>query len=194
MLYTYYVEQEILQNGDGLGSMEFFILALIGRAGLKSLYEFRKQAGLEPGGIRSAMKVLENNHFIFRAEPGKRRRRDLALTAAGSEHLERSWPGCLRDYHDGDAVLRAAFVAWVMGGPGTAATYLNHIGESRRERAQQMKNEAEHLKKSHSGPLSSYAWMRVSHEVHRRGAESTAFLAMSRFLEEYFNNHARKST
>jgi DNA-binding MarR family transcriptional regulator len=166
--------------------MEFFILALIGRVGLKSLYELRQQAGLEPGGIRSAMKTLENAELISRTAPGKRRRRDLTLTSTGRAVLEGSWPGCLREYPDADAVLRAAFVAWVMGSPGAAAAYLNHVGRSRREKMQQMKYDEEHLKRSQTGPLSSYAWMRISHEVHRRGAESEAFLSMSGSIAERF--------
>jgi len=184
------MERNSPESGNGLGAMEFFILALVGRVGLKSLYELRQQAGLEPGGIRSAMKTLETRELISRTDPGKRRRRDLTLTSAGSALLERSWPDCLREYPDSDAALRAAFVAWVMGSPVAAGLYLNDIGKSRREKAQQMKYEEEHLKRSQTGPLSSYAWMRISHEVHRRGAESEAFLAMSGFIEERFKPDA----
>lgn len=170
--------------------MEFFILALVGRIGLKSLYELRQNAGLEPGAIRSAMKTLESLRLVSRTVPGKRRRRELALTADGSDVLERSWQQCLRDYPDPEAVLRAAFVAWVMGSPAAAAAYLNHMGQSRRERAQQMKHEEEYLNRSKPEPLSGYAWMRASHEVHRRGAESEAFLLMSGFIEERFTPDA----
>jgi DNA-binding MarR family transcriptional regulator len=184
------MRQKFATYGEGLGAMEYFVLALIGRIGLKSLYELRQQAGLEPGGIRSAMKTLETGKLISRTDPGKRRRRELTVTSAGNAIIERSWQGCLRDYSDADAVLRAALVAWIMGSPVAAASYLNHIGESRWERAQQMKQEEEHLKRSQSGPLSSYAWMRISHEVHRRGTESEAFLSMSGFIEEHFSNDA----
>ena len=179
--------------GVGPGAMEFFILALVGRIGLKSLYELRQQAGLEPGGIRSAMKTLETGKLISRTDPGKRRRRDLTVTSAGDALLEHSWESCLRDYSDADAVLRAAFVAWMIGEPAAAAEYLNRIGQSRLQRAQEMKYEEEHLKRSKTGPLSSYAWMRISHEVHRRGAESEAFLSMSGFIEEQFSNDARNA-
>ena len=178
---------------ENLGAMEFFILSLIGRAGLKSLYELRQRAGLEPGGIRSAMKTLENEELISRTDPGKRRRRELALTAAGSAVLEHRWPDCLREYPDADAILRSAFVAWVMGNPAAAAGYLNQVGQSRREKTDQMKHEEEHLKRSQTGPLSSYAWMRISHEVHRRGAEGEAFLSMGGFIEERFSKHVQNA-
>jgi len=166
--------------------MEFFILALIDRVGLKSLYDFRQQAGLEPGGIRSAMKTLEEKQLVSRSEPGKRRRRELSATAGGNAFLDSAWRSCLRDYPDADAVLRAAFVAWVMETPAAAAGYLNHMSQSRREGAQNMKSEADHLKSSQMEPLSSYGWMRASNEAHRRGAEGEAFLSMSRFIEEHF--------
>jgi DNA-binding MarR family transcriptional regulator len=170
--------------------MEFFILTLVGRVGLRSLYELRRRAGLEPGGIRSAMKSLETERLILRTDPGKRRRRNLALTAAGSAVLEHSWTYCLREYPGADAVLRAAFVGWVMGGPSAAASYLERMGASCREKAQQNFNESEHLKSLKSEPLSSYAWMRFSNEAHRRSAESVAFLSMSRFIEESFSKNA----
>jgi DNA-binding MarR family transcriptional regulator len=179
---------------DDLGAMEFFILALVGKIGLGSLYELRQQAGLEPGSIRSAMKALEEKRFISRTGPGKRGRRALALTSAGSAFLEHSWQSSLREYADADAILRAAFVAWIMADPPAAAAYLEGIGQSRRERAQQMKKQQEHLKNSQMGPLSAYAWMRVSHEVHRRIAESEAFLSMSGFIEECFASNAAKGT
>jgi DNA-binding MarR family transcriptional regulator len=193
MLYTGCVRQEPKIDGGDLGAMEFFILALVGRIGLKSLYELRQQASLEPGAIISAMKMLENNGLVSRADPGKRRRRDLSLTAAGSALLERSWQACLREYPDADAVLRAAVVAWVMGSPAAAAFYLRDIGRSRREKVQRVKYEEEHLKSSQTGPLSSYGWMRISHEVHRRSAESDAFLSMSGFIEEHFSKHAHNA-
>ena len=71
--------------------MEFFILALIARMGLTSLYDIRESAGLQPGGIRFSLDQLEKRGWITRSEPGRRRRRDLALTADGRELLERSW-------------------------------------------------------------------------------------------------------
>jgi DNA-binding MarR family transcriptional regulator len=183
MCYYHFMDGENLN----LGAMEFFILALVGKAGLKSLYELRKQAGLEPGGIRSAMDALEERELISRSGPGKRRRRELALTDTGNLLLEENWQHCLREYPEGDAVLRAAFVAWVMAGPLATAVYMNDVGQSRRERAQQMNQEAELMKNSKMEPLSGYAWMRISNEAHRQSAESEAFLSMSGSIQEYLS-------
>jgi|SRR6185437_6277910 len=185
------MDEQILNLGMTMGPMEFFLLALVGKVGLKSLYDLRQQAGLEPGGIRSAMKTLEDNRLVSRSDPGKRRRRDLVVTALGRAFLDRSWQHCLRKYPDGEAVLRSAMVAWVMDGPGAAATYLVDVSHSRLQGAQQMNKDAQHLKNSQNGPLSGYVWMRISNEAHRRGAESEAFQSISRFLfEEYFDKNA----
>jgi DNA-binding MarR family transcriptional regulator len=164
------------------GAMEFFILALIEKVGLTSLYAFRERAGLQPGGIRFSLDRLEGWGWISRAEMGRRRRRDLALTTAGREVLERSWADCLQDYADGESILRSAFVAWVMAGTECSADYLKRTGESRRGKAEEAKLEAEHRDQSQKDPLSAYGWMRVLSEAHRREAESQAFLSISQSL------------
>ena len=64
--------------------MEIFILALIDKAGLTSLYAFQQQAGLQPGGIRSTLERLEQRSLIERAESSARQRRDYSLTLEGS--------------------------------------------------------------------------------------------------------------
>jgi DNA-binding MarR family transcriptional regulator len=113
---------------EELGAMGFFILALIGRMRLTSLYAFRQDAALEPGGIRSAMEHLEKKELITRTEPGRRKRRDLALTPAGREVVERYWTKCLRDFADAESVLRAACVVQIMDCPEYAAEYLKEPG------------------------------------------------------------------
>jgi len=177
-----------------LGAMEYFILTLIGRLGLTSLYSFKEEAGLEPGSIRPALNRLEEKGLITRMEPGQRRRRNLALTSAGHGVLDSSWMSCVHDHVDAESVMRSTFVAWSQGGPSVAADYLRQIGESRRDKAEQKMNEATYLERSQTRPLSSYAWMRISQEAHRRKAESEAFLSMSRSIQERFCKHANNTT
>ncbi len=177
-------------NAHGLGPMEYFILALIGRLELRSLYAIRQEVGLEPGGIRSALKHLVDGNLITRADEGKRRRRDMALTQVGTNVLASSWRDCLLMKVDAESVLRAAFVAWLMDGPRAAAGYLHSVGEMRQEEAKRMNYESDHLEHSKKGPASSFSWMRTSLEAHRRQAESEAFLSMSGSIEECFRNDA----
>jgi hypothetical protein len=184
------VKQEINIMSHDPGPMELFILALIGRMKLGSLYSLKQEVGLEPGGIRSALKHLIDGDLIKRADEGKRRRRDMALTSVGFDVLTGSWRNCLRVEGDSESVLRAAFVAWIMESPRAAAGYLHEVGEARQEMAEEMSWESEHLKRSQKGPASGYLWMRASLEAHRRKAESEAFLSMSRSIEERFKNDA----
>jgi len=169
-----------------LSAMEYFILALVGRMELTSLYAFKEEAGLEPGGIRPALNRLEKGGLLTRTEPRERRRRDMALTPSGYEVLNGSWTKCVRHHAEAESVIRSAFVALVQGGPAAAADYLLHVGESHRDSAEQKMNDVKYLERSKPSPLSSYAWMRASHEAHRRKADSEAFLSMSRSIRERF--------
>lgn len=184
------VERDATSRKHNRGPMEFFILALIGRLGLGSLYELKQEVGLQPGGIRSALKLLVDANLIVRADEGKRRRRDMALTQDGVSVLADSWRDCLLMEMDSESVLRAAFVAWMMEGPRSAAGYLRGVGKVRQEMAEPMNYESDYLERSQKGPASSYSWMRVSLEARRRHAEGDAFLSMSRSIEERFRNDA----
>jgi DNA-binding MarR family transcriptional regulator len=163
--------------------MEFFILALIHRVGLTSIYEFQQRAGLQPGGIRPALARLEQRNLINRSESAARRRRDFALTSDGLALLHGAWQQCLNDHTELEAVLRAAFVAVLMGGVDQAIAYLFSLATTRRATADEKAAEAERFKKTQGDPLSAYTWMRAATESHRRSAESDAFLQLSQYLE-----------
>ncbi len=175
-----------------LGPMEFFILVLIGRMELKSIYAFKEEARLQPGGIRSALKKLVDGKLVTRADEARRRRRDMALTESGVDALATKWMNCLLEGGEAESVLRIAFVALEMAGPDAAARYLRRVGESRLEKAEEMGYESMHLERSQKGPLSSYAWMRASLDAHRQRAEGEAFLSMSRSIEERIKSSERQ--
>ena len=167
------------------GVMDCFILALIGKMNLTSLYAFRQEADLEPGAVRSPLKHLEERALITRAQPGARMRRDMALTEAGWRALEGSWKTCLREHADSESVLRAAWVASVMSHPEQAAAYLQEMGEKRQIEAHDTKTKAEHLERqTKTSSLFEYRRMRTWTEACRRSAESQAFLSISRSLGE----------
>lgn len=165
-------------------AMEYFILALIGKAGLTSLYAFQQRAGLQPGGIRSALERLESWHLIARGESTARRKRSISLTEEGKAFLENQWFRCLVDHPDAEGVLRAACVALLMGAPDCASMCLRDSANARSFMAKEKGIEAEHLQKTQKDPLSTYLWMRTLYEAQRRDAESKAFLQLSQLLEE----------
>ena len=164
--------------------MEYFILALIGKAELTSLYTFQQRAGLQPGGIRTALQRLERVGFLSRAESSRRMRRDLSLTAPGIAFLNDTWKQCLRDYPESESVLRAACVALLMGDPQYAGDYLQGQSGVRHSAAEEKSMEAARLGKTQKDPLSTYGWMRVLSEAQRRSAESKAFSQLGQFLRE----------
>jgi len=167
-----------------LSLMEYFILALIGKARLTSLYAFQQKAGLQPGGIRTSLQRLEDAGLLDRAASGSRQRRDLSLTPAGASFLERTWKQCLADYPDAESVLRAATVALLMGDQPFAAEYLSGVSMTRGSSGEEKNMAAERLGRGRLDPLSTYRWMRVLTEAQRREGESKAFSKLGRTLKE----------
>lgn len=164
--------------------MEYFILALIGKARLTSLYAFQQRAGLQPGGIRTALQRLEDWKLITRAASSTRGRRNMSLTAEGSEFLNRSWTKCLNELTDAEGVLRTACIALLMGAPARAIEYLQTLAYDRRTKAERRRLEAETLQKTRNDPLSTYAWMRALSEAQQRNAESEALAQLSHLLKK----------
>jgi DNA-binding MarR family transcriptional regulator len=175
-------------RANELGAMEFFILALIDRAGLASLYSFQKHAGLQPGGIRPALKRLEQRNLIQRAESARRQRRDFSLTPGGRDLLSRFWKKCLKDSLDTEAALRSICVALLMGHPDEARDFAKSLRANRTDGAHEKELEAEHLNRAQNDPLSLYAWMRALTEARRRGAEGEAFTQLILHLERQLNH------
>lgn len=180
------VKKQTKQSADqGFGAMEYFLLALIGRAGLTSLYTLQQRAGLQPGGIRPALRRLEKGGFLAHAQPSARRRRNLSLTARGVSFLNDTWKQGLSDYADAESVLRAACVAMLMGDREYASDYLLGQSLTRQSAGKEKNMEAERLQTGRLDPLSTYAWMRALTEAQRREGESNAFSKLGRTLKEH---------
>ena len=111
-------------------AMAFFVLAVISRGGLCSLYELQRGVALEPGGIRPLLVRLEQEGLLQRSEPGHRRRKRMTVTQQGEQLLKEEWEGCLQDYPDSESILRAATVALLMGRSDIARDYLMGIADT----------------------------------------------------------------
>lgn len=166
-----------------LRPMEFFILALIDRMGLKSLYAFRQEAGLEPGAIRIALQHLEEANLLERSEGGRRRCRTLTVTDEGRRVLEEDWRAQMVSHPEPEAVLRMCLVARAMAGPQDVVMYLRETALERGDLSVKKEREAEYLSKSIGSPLGAYAWMRAIVEGHRQRSEQEAFEAISHAME-----------
>jgi DNA-binding MarR family transcriptional regulator len=177
-------EDERIHRDQQLSAMEYFILALIDKAELTSLYDFQQQVGLQPGGIRATLLRLERLGLLKRAEKAARQRRALTLTTRGTEILDSTWMACLRTYPESDSILRAACVGLLMGDAKSTAEYLINMSTSRTMAAKEKTMEAEQLGKTRKDPLSIYARMRALTEAQRRSAEAVAFSRLSQSLQE----------
>jgi DNA-binding PadR family transcriptional regulator len=154
-------------------AMEFFLLALIERGGLKSFYALQSQAGLQPGGIRPSLDRLEAEGLLSRGAPSSRRKREYALTEFGRQFLAQRWVFSLQSYVELDSMLRAITVALLMGDRKTARHYLRDACADRDRAAAE--KEVEITKYAgKSDPLSIYMWMRAVCETRRRRAEVEA--------------------
>lgn len=166
--------------------MAFFILALIGRMELHSLYDFRQRASLEPGAIRNTLRHLETEELLTRSESGRRRRRDFSLTPEGRRLLAETWTASMTIHPDAESVLRTAFLAWTMAGPEEANRYLIFSAKDREQKAAQKKQEAEYRRRRITEPLSVHAWMRAVLEAHRQTAEKEVFEVISGIVKTQF--------
>jgi DNA-binding PadR family transcriptional regulator len=153
-------------------SMEFFLLALVGKCGLTSLYSLRERAGLQPGAIAPAIRELENLDFITRTEPGARMRREIRLSEAGSAFLEASWIQSQRDYPEMESVLRGTMIALLMADSSAATKYLQDAIETRERQADEARSRAQYLDPLPPEILDDFAWMRSVTEMGRRKSEA----------------------
>ncbi len=167
--------------------MEFFILALIERMELRSLYAFRQEAGLEPGAIRAALQYLEEANLIERSAGGRRRCRTLTTTPEGRRILEEDWRKQMVSHPEPEAVLRMCLVALSMEGPAEVIRYLQQTVLDRSNRTANKQRESEYRAQEVGGPLTAYAWMRSVVDAHRQRSEQEAFAAIGEEMERVLN-------
>lgn len=105
--------------------MGIFLMAVISRGGLNTLYAFQQAAGLQPGSINHVTKGLETAGLLNRSESAKRGRRAMALTEAGERFLAEEWRKGLVASREIESVLRSATVALLMGDIGEASRFLS---------------------------------------------------------------------
>jgi DNA-binding PadR family transcriptional regulator len=111
-------------NRESSEVMPFFLLALVSKGRLETLYGLQQHAALQPGGVQPVLRQLEDKGLLKRSEEGKRRRRVMSVTEEGKKMLAEHWQSCLVFHSDIESVLRAATVAMLMEQPHFAHGYL----------------------------------------------------------------------
>lgn len=176
----------VTEQHRDLTLLEFFLLALISKAGLTTVYALRNRSGLSWGGIRPSLVRLEQWGLLARAPIGKLNRREFILTEAGRRRLRSGWSDralkVMRDPDaDLDSLVRAGWLAWAME-PGEAAAFLAAAAETRRTAAQSLARQ--NREEMPEEVLEVYHWMHTSCRGSQLEAEQQALEKLTRHLEE----------
>jgi DNA-binding MarR family transcriptional regulator len=166
--------------------LEFFLLALISKAGLTTVYALRNRSGLSWGGIRPSLVRLEQWGLLARAPIGKLNRREFVLTEAGRHRLRSGWSDralqVMRDpAADLDSLVWAGWLTWVME-PSAAAAFLDTAFQTRRIAAQFLARQ--NREEMPEEALEVYHWMRTSCRGRQLEAEQQALEKLCRHFEE----------
>lgn len=113
--------------------MEIFLLAVISRAGLNTLYALQSEVSLQPGSIKQVLNTLEHAGLINRSAvpKGRRRRRLMSLTKSGEKLLTEQWRSSLDAKREIESILRGTTVALLMGDPQAAFEFLHRAAVAR---------------------------------------------------------------
>jgi DNA-binding MarR family transcriptional regulator len=167
--------------------MEFFLLSLVSHGGLRTTYDLQRLAGLEPGGIRPALRRLEEQELLIRSKEARRRRRLIEVTEKGRLLLDRNWARCLQPYPDAESILRAAGLTVLVGRPTDARRYLMDMANECERKAGQ--EQANLLRPKSAGPLEWYQFMRALWQHRRSQSAAQVFRDVARELEELLRSH-----
>jgi len=181
-------------NPRNFHTLEYYVLALLAKTDLRSLYDFHQEAFLEPGSIRISLERLEANGFITRANSSYRNRREFSITNPGRQFLEENWQECLRPYSQADAIIRAATVALFMNHPLRAAIYLERQQALAETNADRARHDLEVLRQTGKSPkaLISYRFMRAELVGERRKAEEYALRDACAFIRSRYEQRIKE--
>jgi hypothetical protein len=113
-----------------LTAMQVFVLAMIARAGVRTLYEF-KAAGLSTGAVGGPISTLLKQCLLSKTKDGAGRQ-TLSITRSGVAALEAQWQDLLEEVPvDVYAAFRGFWVACLMGSPAEASLFLQRFAAFR---------------------------------------------------------------
>lgn len=169
--------------------MEIFLLAVISRAQLNTLYRLQREVNLQPGSIRQALRNLEDAGLITRPEAAARgpHRRAISVTPAGENFLDEHWRDSLESKQEMESVIRGVTVALLLDDTKAAIEFLQGAAVARA----QMNGIA---RIERAPPLISaidfHRAMRALHGSRRRAMETSV---LEEFAETLRSSAERKS-
>ena len=167
--------------------LDLFVLALV-QSGMATTYDLKSKAGLSVGSTSPILARLEEAGLVEapKAERGRGARR-FSITTAGRKRLSAEWKQLLeRRPTDVDEILRITYIAWVMGSPEMAATFvensaagLNHLAATRQAEANQLRGT---LGRQVGGP--AFRWLRAGADAARLQAQAEALKQLGRQIKQ----------
>jgi DNA-binding MarR family transcriptional regulator len=161
------------ERRDPYTLMELFLLGVVTRGKLRSMYELQRTAGLEPGGVQPALRRLEKQELLVRSKEARRRRRLIEVTEKGRQVLEQQWSKYIKPYPDAESVLRAAGLAVLMGQPQYAGPYLISMSNDYERKAGA--GQANSMQPQPASPLQLYGSMRAMWQTRRHQSAAGVF-------------------
>jgi DNA-binding PadR family transcriptional regulator len=120
-----------------IGAMEMFLLGMMAKAKVRTLYDLQRRARLSSGAAVPALRRLEGRELIASQIAKGSRKRRFRLTSEGRDVLKKTWPSSLEKIPlDIDGILRCAWIAVLMGDPGFGAKYLRKAAQKKEEAAE----------------------------------------------------------
>jgi DNA-binding MarR family transcriptional regulator len=155
---------------EELKPIEIFLLVAVGKLGLRTLYELKRVAGLEPGSIRGLIAQLERQGLLVRSDHKERRgARPMELTADGRACIANHWMQSLNPNKEMESLLRSATVALAMGDASVASKFLRQSMSARERHRGPLEVSAATLRKGpvefHAEAREIYAWRRRAFEA-----------------------------
>ena len=176
--------REPVEDSLPLSPMAVFIMALITKAGAKTLYQLKTLGALSYGGIRPTLQGLQEHGYLSKAaSEGDLGKKALAATSAGLKAFEETWRWSLGEAVRGDVdtILRLAWVAHTMGEKDMARTFLGSAADFRRKELETLSD-----KSIGSTPAMSYRRLRTVAARHQSQGEADLLEKFSHSLDEYF--------
>ena len=165
--------------------MAIFLMAVISRGGLPTLYALQQTVRLQPGSLSQIIRRLESHGLLARSAAGKRRRRMMSLTEAGEGFLEAEWRNCLTPQREMEAILRSTTVALLMGDLRAGLEFLFRSA-SERERRQPQPQLGSYPPGGTAIEL--HAAMRAEYESRRSAMEVKALYELGQHLASIFKD------
>jgi DNA-binding PadR family transcriptional regulator/predicted small metal-binding protein len=178
----------VTTTSNGRNVMDFFLLGLVSRCSLNTVYRLQQEAGLQPGGIQPTLRRLEEEGLLCRSEEAKRRRRLMKVTDKGARLLEQHWKDCIQDSPDIESILRCATVAILMGDFQYAYQYLVGVADEH-ERNYDRATHIASFRSRHFSPLDCYAFMRMQWQVAKRHSAAEVLRQIAKEVQHMKPTH-----